>query len=117
MTKSELRSMIREMLHEELSRYKLKESTSQAQNSIPNFLAIDGFEYSIEDTFEDEGYTGYEVIYSKDGRDIVKVELWEDGNYVTVIENLYAPNLMQRTYETFIQFAEDLKYKYDRYIR
>ena len=112
MTKSELRSMIREMLHEELSRCKLKESADQAQN----FLAIEGFEYSIEDTFEDEGYTGYEVIYSKDGRDIVKVEVWEDGNYVTVIENLYAANLMQRTYETFTQFAEDLEYKYDRYI-
>jgi cytochrome b involved in lipid metabolism len=113
MTKSELRSMIREMLREELSRCKLKESANQAQN----FLAIDGFEYSIEDTFEDEGYTGYEVIYSKDGHDIVKVEVWEDGNYVTVIENLYAANLMQRTYETFTQFAEDLEYKYDRYIR
>ena len=116
MTRSELREMIRECLREELSRCKLEENANQAQNSIPNFLAIDGFEYSIEDTFEDEGYTGYEVIYSKDGRDIVKVELWEDGNYITVIENLYTPNLMQRTYETFTQFAEDLEYKCDKYI-
>lgn len=80
------------------------------------FLAIDGFTYHIEDTFEDEGYIGYEVVYSKDGKDIVKAEIWEDDSYVTVIENLYAPNLMQHTYETFTQFAEDLVYKCDNYL-
>jgi hypothetical protein len=79
-------------------------------------LEIDGFTYHIVDTFSDDGYEGHEVVYAKNGIDIVSVEVWEDGNYVTVIDNLYANNLMQRNYDTFSQFADDLEYKTSRYV-
>ena len=113
MKKSELRTMIKEILKEELSKTRfIKESF----NNEDDILAIDGFDYTITDTFEDDGHTGWNVIYSYKGKDIVEIETWDDGNYVTVINSLYAPNLFDRTYETFESFADDLRYKCDRYL-
>ena len=73
-------------------------------------LDIPGFDYKITNVFEDEGHTGWNVVYSWNGDDIVEIEVWDDGNYVTV-ENLYAPNLLNGTYETFRSFSDDLAYK------
>lgn len=110
MTKSELRSMIREILREELSRTNLKESLGWD-------FSIEGFAHEVTDTFEDAGEVGHNIIYGKDGTDLVEVEVWESNSPVTVIANLYAPNMMQQYYDSFTAFATDLQYKYDRYLK
>ena len=110
MTKAELKEMIRECLREELSRTNLKKS-------IGWDFSIEGFAHEVTDTFEDAGEVGHNIIYGKDGTDLVEVEVWESNSPVTVIANLYAPNMMQQYYDSFTAFAEDLKYKCDRYLR
>lgn len=90
--------------------------TNLKEDLSEDFLNIEGFNTTILDVFEDCGVTGYNVLYSKDGLDIVSAEIWETSDPVTVIDNYYAPNLMQRTYESFTEFAEDLAYKYNTYI-
>lgn len=110
MTKSELRQLIREMLKEELSRTNLKESLGWD-------FSIEGFAHEVTDTFEDEGEVGHNIIYGKDGMDLVEVEVWESNSPVTVIANLYAPNMMQQYYDSFTAFADDLQYKCDRYLK
>ena len=113
MTKSELKTMIREMLREELSK---DNYIAESVNVEDDILAIDGFGYAITNTFEDDGHTGWNVIYTWQGKDIVEIETWDDGNYVTVVDELWAPNLFDRTYETFASFADDLEYKVNRYV-
>lgn len=109
MTKSELREMIRECLREELARTNLKES-------IGWDFSIEGFAHEVTDTFEDAGEVGHNIIYGKGGIDLVEVEVWESNSPVTVIANLYAPNMMQQYYSSFVAFADDLQYKYNRYV-
>ena len=82
-----------------------------------SWLAVDGFEHLILSTFEDEGHTGYEVLYSKGDVDIVTVEVWSANEPVSVLENAYAEHLFQPTYETFDAFAADLDYKVDTYLQ
>lgn len=79
-------------------------------------LAIPGFEHTITDTFEDAGQTGRNVVYSWKGNDIVEVEIWGLSDPVSVIENLYGPNLMQSFYSSFQAFADDLEYKVSNYL-
>lgn len=79
-------------------------------------LTIPGFEHTITDTFEDAGQTGRNVVYSWKGNDIVEVEIWGLSDPVSVIENLYGPNLMQSFYSSFQAFADDLEYKVSNYL-
>lgn len=83
------------------------------------FYNIPEFEATITDSFEDEGYQGYSIIYSRDGVDIVEIEVWEEGGPISLVNegNLYAPNLFNPTYSDFEHFASDLEYKYDKYIK
>ena len=47
---------------------KLTESKKTLIESFDDtMLEIEGFAYHIVDTFEDDGYEGYEVVYAKDG--------------------------------------------------
>lgn len=78
---------------------------------------IEGFTYTITDTFEDEGVIGHNIIYSKNGIDIVEVEIWEEDSPVMIISNLHTPNLMEKTYDDFQSFATDLKYKSSTYLK
>lgn len=80
-------------------------------STTDDWFNIHGFDCEILDTFEDEGYNGYNVLYSKDGIEIVVVELWSEQEPVMVVENRYANNLMQRVYDSFADFAADLDYK------
>ena len=80
-------------------------------------LSIDGFDFVIVDTFEDMGAVGYNVVYSKNGIDLVEVEVWSPTDPVTVIDNLYASNLLQHVYEDFEAFANDLDYKASIYLK
>ena len=101
-------------------RYKVQMSESKSIKESTNnkeFLKIDGFEHAITDTFEDEGYTGCNVVYTWHEKDIVEVEIWEQNDPVQVIDNLYAPNMMQSHYGDFDDFANDLQYKITRYMR
>ncbi len=82
-----------------------------------NEFEIPGFEASVAGEFEDEGVKGYNIIYSKNGTDIVEVEVWEADAPVTVNDNLYAPNLMDRIYDSFESFSADLNYKVGRYVK
>lgn len=82
-----------------------------------NEFEIPGFEASVVDEFEDEGVKGYNIIYSKNGTDIVEVEVWEADAPVTVNDNLYAPNLMDHSYDSFEFFSADLNYKVGRYVK
>lgn len=79
-------------------------------------LAISGFDYSVTSTFEDAGETGKTVIYSWKGKDIVEVEIWGPSDPVSVVANLYGPNLMQGVYSSFQAFADDLEYKVSTYL-
>ena len=83
------------------------------------FYNIPEFEATITDSFEDEGYQGYSIIYSRDGVDIVEIEVWEEGGPISLVNegNLYAPNLFNPTYSDFEHFASDLEYKYDKCIK
>jgi hypothetical protein len=103
-TKSELKEMIREALREELNKTNLKESLSSK-------FSIEGFDHEIVDTFEDGGHTGYDIVYAKNGTELVEVEIWDDDSPVTVVENLYSNNLFQRVYDSFDGFAADLTHK------
>lgn len=78
---------------------------------------IQNFDAEIIDEFEDEGIKGYNIVYSKNGTDIVEVEVWETDSPVTVNRNLHTPNLMQGYYSSFDAFASDLKYKTSKYVR
>ena len=73
---------------------------------------ISGFEYSVIDEFEDDGVKGYNLVYSKDGVDIVEVEVWEEDSPITVNDNLYSPNLLSSYYDSFDSFAAYLITKY-----
>jgi hypothetical protein len=106
-TKSELKEMIREALREELNKTNLNESLSSK-------FSIDGFDHEIVDTFEDDGHTGYDIVYAKNGTELVEVEIWDDDSPVTVVENLYSNNLFQRVYDSFDGFAADLTHKASR---
>ena len=91
---------------ESCKRKSIKEDMSKFDVNIP------GFKSEIVDTFEDEGYIGHMVVFSKNGVDIVNAEIWEDPTAPIMIEdNLYAPNLMNRIYDSFESFAEDLTMK------
>jgi hypothetical protein len=74
-------------------------------------LAIDGFTYEILDTFEDAGYTGSNVRYSKEGQNIVDIEFWNTNEPISVVKNWLTPNLFQKTYDNFEDFSNDLVYK------
>ena len=78
---------------------------------------IAGFSVSVKDEFEDEGIKGYNLVYSRNGIDIVEVEVWEEASPVTVNANLYAPNIMDSYYDSFDSFAADLIYKADKYLK
>lgn len=78
---------------------------------------IQNFDAEIIDEFEDEGIKGYNIVYSKNGTDIVEVEVWETDSPVTVNRNLHTPNLMQGYYSSFDAFASDLEYKTSKYVR
>lgn len=78
---------------------------------------IAGFSISVEDEFEDEGIKGYNLVYSRNGIDIVEVEVWEEDSPVTVNANLYAPNIMDSYYDSFDSFVADLVYKADKYLK
>lgn len=78
---------------------------------------VPGFDYTIEDQFEDDGVKGYNLVYSKNGTDIVEVEVWEEDAPVMVNNNLYAPHLMSTSYDSFDSFAADLIYKTSKYIK
>lgn len=80
-------------------------------------MSIEGFDYEVIDTFEDDGYRGHTVCYSKDGYDIVTIELWEDDSPITVIEDHSAPNLFDNVYDSFDSFAGDLEYKTSKYLK
>lgn len=77
--------------------------------------AIDGFDCAVVDEFEDAGVKGYNVCYSKNGVDLVTVEIWEDDSPIATIENHYAPYLFNPAYESFDDFANDLTYKIKKY--
>lgn len=87
----------------------------EALNDID--FSIAGFDMYITDTFEDEGVIGHNIIYTKNGEDIVEVEVWEGDSSVNVIESFIAPNLFCSTYDSFQEFASDLKYKTKKYIK
>lgn len=89
---------------------KMSESLKEALKT-PDWMAIPGFEHSIVKTFDDEGQTGYEVVYSSNGVDIVTVEIWDEHDPVTVVDNMYDPDLMQSVYDSFNDFAADLDFK------
>jgi hypothetical protein len=113
-TKTELKEMIREALREELVKCTNKfitESFATKEFEIP------GFDFYVADQFEDENVKGYNIVYIRDGMELVEVEVWETNSPVTVNNNLYSPNLMQKYYTSFEAFAEDLEYKYTRYIK
>ena len=113
-SKQELLAALRAEIH----RLSLDESKSiKESTNNKEFLKIDGFEHAITDTFEDEGYTGCNVVYTWHEKDIVEVEIWEQNDPVQVIDNLYAPNMMQSHYGDFDDFANDLQYKITRYMR
>ena len=73
--------------------------------------SIQGFDYRVTKTFEDEGYSGSNLIYTKDGNDLVEIEFWGIDEPVSVVNNLFAPNLFQTVYDSFEAFAADLVYK------
>jgi hypothetical protein len=89
----------------------ITESYATKEFEIPNFDA------EIVDEFEDEGIKGYNIVYSKNGTDIVEVEVWETDSPVAVNRNLHTPNLMQGYYSSFDAFASDLEYKTSKYVR
>lgn len=80
-------------------------------------FSIAGFDMYITDTFEDEGVIGHNIIYTKNGEDIVEVEVWEEDSPVSVIESFVAPNLFYSTYDSFQEFAADLEYKTKKYVK
>lgn len=86
-----------------------------SENFTVNNFNIPGFELQVTNEFEDEGVKGFNVIYSKDGVDIVEIEIWELDSPISVIKNLYRPNLMNSIYDSFDGFAADLEYKVERY--
>lgn len=88
----------------------ITEHYATKQFEIPNFDA------EIVDEFEDEGIKGYNIVYSKNGTDIVEVEVWEIDSPVAVNRNLHTPGLMQGYYSSFDAFASDLEYKTSRYV-
>ncbi len=72
---------------------------------------IEGFDYAVTDSFKDGEYEGETILYSKNGKDIVEIEFWGFEDPIAVSNNLYAPNLMQKVYDSFDEFASDLIYK------
>lgn len=92
-----------------------EESIKLAENFTVNHFNIPGFELQVKDEFEDEGVKGFNIIYSKNGVDIVEIEIWEVDSPISVTKNLYRPNLMNSTYDSFDGFASDLEYKAERY--
>jgi hypothetical protein len=105
--------MVWKQLHEsgKKDRKPITESYATKEFEIPNFDA------EIVDEFEDEGIKGYNIVYSKNGTDIVEVEVWETDSPVAVNRNLHTPNLMQGYYSSFDAFASDLEYKTSKYVR
>lgn len=87
--------------------------TEDLEQDDTAWLAVDGFEHIVLETFEDSGYVGHEVLYSKNDFDICTVEVWEADDPVVVIENHHADNLMQSRYDNFEDFVADLIYKAD----
>lgn len=92
-------------------------TTKNLKETFDTALSIPGFVYTVTDTFEDEGQVGKSVVYSYNGIDIVEVEVWGPSDPVSVIENLYSPNLMQALYDSFEEFADDLEYKVSTYLQ
>ena len=92
-------------------------TTKNLKETFDTALSIPGFVYTVTDTFEDEGQVGKSVVYSYNGIDIVEVEVWGPSDPVSVIENLYSPNLMQALYGSFEEFADDLEYKVSTYLQ
>lgn len=76
--------------------------------NFDNQPAIDGFNYEILDTFEDEGFTGQTIRYSKNDKEIVEIEFWGYNEPISVTTNIYAPNLMDKVYDSFDAFSQDL---------
>lgn len=93
----------------------VNEDVKLSENYAVNNFNIPGFELQVTDEFEDEGVKGFNVIYSKDGVDIVEIEIWEVDSPISVTKNLYRPNLMNSTYDSFDGFVADLEYKTERY--
>jgi len=88
----------------------MMQELSEGKESFDQF-AIDGFNYKILDTFEDEDFTGYTIRYSKNDKDIVDIEFWGQTEPVAVTANLYSPHLMQKVYDNFKAFSNDLSYQ------
>lgn len=105
-----------DMKNEACSRKRKKKVNESVDGT--DFFEIDGFDSYIDEEFEDDGYTGYYITYSKNGVDIVTVEIWDDNftTPISVINSPYSPHLFNHYYETFESFVNDLNYKYDRYI-
>ena len=94
----------------------LFESAPMNEDFKTKQFEIEGFNMEVVDEFEDDGHTGYNIVYSKNGTDVVEVEVWEDPSPVTVNANLYSSNMMQHFYGSFDEFAMDLEYKCSRYL-
>lgn len=62
-------------------------------------FTVEGFTKTIVDSFEDDGVKGYNIQYSKDGRDLVTIEAWDEPSPILVVSSDYAPNMFNRTYD------------------
>jgi hypothetical protein len=76
-------------------------------NSL-SFLNVKGFDNKVLSTFEEGDIKGYTVRYSKDKKDIADIEFWGYTEPVSVAANLYAPNLLNRVYDSFEDFSKAL---------
>ncbi len=76
-------------------------------NSL-SFLKVKGFDNKVLSTFEEDDIKGYTVRYSKDKKDIADIEFWGYTEPVSVTANLYAPNLLNRVYDSFEDFSKAL---------
>ena len=91
----------------------MNESKQVTESFFTKDCAIDGFDCAVVDEFEDAGCKGYHVGYSKNGTDIAIVEIWEDDSPIAIIENQFAPHLLNPVYDSFDAFATDLAFKCD----
>ena len=82
--------------------------TEDVKRDVPD---IEGFDYAVTNSFKDGEYEGETILYSKNGKDIVEIEFWGFEDPIAVSNNLYAPDLMQKVYDSFDEFASDLVYK------
>ena len=77
--------------------------------------AVPGFNVEVLDSFEEDGKKAYNVLYSaEDYGDLCEVELWEDpSEKVWITRNIYKPGFLNRSYNNFDEFKNDLQYNFD----